>query len=132
MTQAHEPRGTESDSLMVQVDRDNVLGICSELRYQVEQMYTALETADRNAVQPPCGDDPVSIDAARAFDAKIEQIRDVHWAHLAEIERAIGRLREAAAEYGFTNDDIEASFKAELPGMQQRHADVRAARAAAL
>ncbi|ANY07522.1 hypothetical protein AFB00_15850 [Pseudonocardia sp. HH130630-07] len=114
----------------MQIDQDNVLGVRHALQFQADQMQVALFDARKAVDQPPCGADPVSIEAAQAFDEKILQIIAVHEAHRLEIVGAVDRLRDAALEYGYTDQDIENSFARELPGIQQRHADALAARAA--
>ena len=95
---------------MAQVGVDNVLAVHAMLAAQAEAMNAALRAADWMRDIPRCADDPVSVDAKAVFQLKIDQILDVHDAHLEEIVEAAGRLREAAYEYRYTEADIETAL----------------------
>ncbi|WP_227012747.1 MULTISPECIES: PE domain-containing protein [unclassified Pseudonocardia] len=119
------PRGTESDALMVQISRSNVLAVRNELRFQAEQMQAALMRAGHDCRVRPCGQDVVSLDAALSFRRKIQQIIAVHTAHLHEITEAVDRLTEAAHHYGYTEEAITASLDAARPLLTARLQEYR-------
>lgn len=95
---------------MIQVNADNVLRIRNALRQQMETMLPALQDAYSTFVLPPCGPDPISTDATPIFQRKLKEILKIHWAHYAEIEEAVERLTEAARDYGYTEEQVGASF----------------------
>jgi hypothetical protein len=95
---------------MAQVGPENVLAVHAILAAQAEAMNAALSAADWMRDIPRCGDDPVSIDAKAAFQPKIDRILQVHRAHLDEVTEAVDRLREAALQYRYTDDDIAAAL----------------------
>lgn len=113
---AHEPRGTASDRLIVQIDIDNVLLVGRALATQRDALELALSRAERELDLAPCGLDPVSRDAAQLFSAKVGQIKAVHWAHLDEVQEATDRLREAARHYQLDEALIEKAFRPEPAG----------------
>lgn len=105
------PRGSASDSLLAQVNAANVLAVHRALRTQFESMLAALgDVAWMNDI-PACAEDPVSKDAKAQFQPKVRAILEVHTAHCNEVKEAADRLREAARQYGFTENEIEASFR---------------------
>ncbi|MFP5021097.1 hypothetical protein [Pseudonocardia phyllosphaerae] len=111
-TPAHLPRGTESDSLLIQVNIDNVLQIHNVLHRQELDVTAILLRAREETTLRQCGEDLISIDVTPMFQAKIDEIINIHWAHVAELQEATKRLREAARHYGFTDDDVQNSFVA--------------------
>lgn len=105
------PRGSASDTLMTQVNAENVLAVHRVLRAQFEAMLTALGDAAWMNDIPRCADDPVSMDAREVFQPKVRSILDTHTAHCNEVREAAGRLLEAARQYGFTEEEIESAFR---------------------
>ncbi|MEJ8279147.1 hypothetical protein [Pseudonocardia spirodelae] len=104
------PKDRGSDTLLVSVSRENVLAVHALLAVQLEHMRVALDDADNlRHIEAP-GADPVSADARVLFQAKIDRVLDVHWAHFREVEDAAGRVRDAALAYGHTDDDISAAL----------------------
>jgi hypothetical protein len=103
---AVRPRGTASDSLMVQITTGNVVQVHAILAAQAERMYTALKDAEWLRNLPAVGRDPVSLDAKRAFQPKVNHILDIHWAHYVEVREAADRLLVAARQYGHAEDAI--------------------------
>lgn len=97
---------------MTQIDVDNVVAAYALFTRQAEEMQRVLREAEWVRRMERCGDDPISFDAQTIFQAKIDQIFDVHQAHLDEIREAANRLREAALQYGYTDDDVAAALTA--------------------
>ena len=98
------------EGLVAQVNVDNVLQVAAVLRRQADDMAERLFAADQDLRVRPCGDDPVSRDARDLFQAKIDQIMAVHWAHWTEVTAACEALRSTARDYGHTEDAITAAL----------------------
>ena len=95
---------------MTQVNRDNVLQVRNVLRHQTDTMRLALQKANLELRLVRCGGDPVSADATPIFQGKIDGVLAKHWAYYAEIREAVDRLTETAWDYGYTDEQIQASF----------------------
>ncbi|BBG05428.1 MULTISPECIES: PE domain-containing protein [Pseudonocardia] len=119
---AHLPRGSASDGLLLQIDVSNVLQVRDVLVAQLGSMQLALGRAERQLNLGPCGRDPVSLQAAASFRTKIEEIKAVHWAHVAELREATDRLAEAARHYGFTEEQLKGSFSSSPSSTRSEHA----------
>lgn len=98
------------EGLVAQVNVDNVLQVGALLRKQADDLKAGLVRAGQDLVVQRCGDDPVSRDAQQLFQAKVEQILAVHWAHWREIMAACDALRSSAHGYGHTEAAVVASF----------------------
>lgn len=110
-TSAHSPRGTASDSLLVQVDPDNILQVRNAYLTQQQRLTDAVLAARRDRTRILPGRDPISVDYADVFGQKVNTVVDRFRAHVDELREATNRLGEAAREYGFTEDEIEGSFR---------------------
>ncbi|GAA1392874.1 hypothetical protein GCM10009613_38640 [Pseudonocardia kongjuensis] len=110
-TDAHAPRGTASDSLMTQIDVTNVRQVRAVLLREIDSVQQALRDASDLRAIPRCGDDPVSIDAQRMFQAQINHILDTHKAWVEELREACERLDLAAQEYGLVEERNATSFR---------------------
>lgn len=97
---------------MTEITTHNVLAVHAVLARQADSISSALRDADWMRDIPRCADDPISRDAKTIFQTKIIAILDVHQAHLDEIREAANRLREAALQYGYTDDDVAAALTA--------------------
>ncbi|MEV1291481.1 hypothetical protein [Pseudonocardia sp. NPDC049635] len=109
--EAKLPRGTASDSLMTQIHIDNVLQTHAILAQQAAAIQIALTNAVALRSIPRCGEDPVSKDAQKMFQAKIDLILDSHEDYLVELREACERLRQAAVQYGLIEDDVTDSLR---------------------
>lgn len=116
---AHRPIGTASDTLMTQINNQNVVGVHAVLAAQAGRMLELLEAANWMRDIPLPGRDPISADAKTLFQPKVNQILDVHWAHYREVSEAAARLREAALQYGHTDDEIDTAFGREATRFAQ-------------
>lgn len=110
-TSARSPRGTASDSLLVQVNPDNILQVRNAYLAQQQRLDDTLQDARRSRAAILPGRDPISIDYAPVFGSRVDAVVDRFRAHVEELREATNRLGEAAREYGFTEDEIEGSFK---------------------
>ena len=94
---------------MTQISVDNVHAVHALLVNQAARMSKALAEANWLRNIPAVAADPVSRDGRDAFQPKIDKILDVHWAHYFEVQEAADRLRQAAREYGHTDEAVEAA-----------------------
>jgi hypothetical protein len=58
-----------------------------------------------------CGGDPVSPEAARAFNERIDSLVDRCRAYNGELRMAALALDTTARAYGYTDDEIAASYR---------------------
>ncbi|WP_226354336.1 hypothetical protein [Pseudonocardia sp. ICBG601] len=100
---------------MTQVDVGNVMAVYRRLDEQVQAMRTRRHGALNLKNVPPCGDDPVSIDAVTVFQPKIDSITKTHDDYVAEVAEARDRLKRAAQEYGLIEDENAATLKPTTP-----------------
>lgn len=112
-TSAHSPRGTASDSLLLQVNSDNILQVRNAYLAQQERLDDALRTTrnSQSLTGLAPGQDPISTDYAPFFNRRIAIIGSRFEAHAKELREATNRLGEAAREYGLTEGEIEQSFR---------------------
>lgn len=114
-TSAHEPRNSASDSLMLQVDVENVMAVYQRLDEQVRALRTKRHDVLNLKNVPPCAEDPVSLDAVTVFQPKIDSITKIHAEYVTEIAEARDRLKRAAQEYGLLEQENERALKASDP-----------------
>ena len=114
-TSAHQPRGSISDALMLQVNKDNVMRVYLHMDEQARALQRGRFTADRLREIPPCGDDPASLDAVSVFQPKIDLITDLHRRYMNEVLEARDRLKKTAQEYGLIEDENVATLKPTTP-----------------
>ncbi|MBW0106348.1 PE domain-containing protein [Pseudonocardia sp. KRD291] len=107
---ATEPSARASDSLMTQVNRDNVLQVRNVIQQQVREMQDALQSATLGSHVRACGGDPISAEATPLFNSKIAKVLELHWAHLDELRDATEQLTATAERYGYTEEEIARSF----------------------
>lgn len=107
---ARKPRGQASDSLLLQIDIDNVMQAYRFFECQAHEMLEAQRRASALRDIPACAEDPISLDAVAVFQPKIDAIADVHAAYVTEILEARDRLREAAQQYGLIDAGTAGSF----------------------
>jgi hypothetical protein len=66
-------------------------------------------------VMQPCGEDRISKDAAAVWNDRLVHAPDSHANRLVEYVQAVHdlgqRLEDAAKHYGYTEDEIAASFR---------------------
>ena len=109
-TEPASSASSASDSLMTQVNRDNVLAVRNVIKRQADDLQRLLQATLLDAQIFPCGGDPISKEATPIFNTKIRQVMKVHWTHLHELHDAVDRLDETAHSYGFTEDQVTRSF----------------------
>ena len=97
----------------MQVDRDTVLKVRSVLLGEADRLLDAVPSAPEGRVRVGrCGGDPVSAEAAVAFEARIRLVVDLCQRHALELREAAHSLERIARNYGYTEAEIAASFPA--------------------
>lgn len=98
------------DKLLLQVNADNVLVVHQTFRQHADDLQFELQQITNSIQVGLCGGDPVSADAAKAFNGKLGQLNDVHWQHWEELSAVASLLRATARSYGKSEEEISASF----------------------
>lgn len=98
------------EGLVAQVNVDNVLQVARLLRQQADSIEATLVERAWQLRVKPCGRNPVSEDARELFQAKVDQIIEVHWAHWEELQAAVDALYRSADRYSFTERQLEYAF----------------------
>jgi hypothetical protein len=100
------------ESLRLQVDRDTVLQARAALLGEALRLRDAIKLHGTGVTVGLCGQDPVSIDAARAFSERIGGLVDHCARYTTDLEAAGALLGDIASSYGYTDGEITASFTA--------------------
>lgn len=98
-------------ALRMQVDRDTVLQTRAALLGEAERLRLAIQRHGSYAHVGLCGGDPVSKDASAAFNERIGALIDRCWRYTVDLESAADTLSDIARRYGYTEDQIAASFR---------------------
>ncbi len=98
------------DKLLLQVNADNILGVHQAFRQHADDLQFELQQISNSVQVGLCGGDPTSIDAAKAFNGKIDQLLDAHWQQWEELSTVASLLRATARSYGKTEEEITASL----------------------
>jgi hypothetical protein len=98
------------ESLTLQVDRDTVLQARAALLGEALRLKDALRLGSVRQDVGLCGGDPVSADAAAAFNERIASLFAYCRSYVDDLERAGDVLGETARRYGFSETEIAASF----------------------
>lgn len=110
---APDPALTQAlDHLAMQVNPDNVLAVHKVFRDHAGELLDYLMKMRGQAQMGLCGGDPISREAAVAFNHKIAELLKVHWAHQQELVVAADHLRSIALSYGITEEEISRSLVA--------------------
>ncbi|MBB6377984.1 hypothetical protein BKA01_005244 [Pseudonocardia eucalypti] len=106
----------------MQVTPENILKVRAIFLQESERVLRILEGLRRVGVVGGgvglCGDDPLSPQAAEAFNRRIGHELDqagLYGKRLREVGEELGRM---ASSYGFTEADIRASFKPRDQGVR--------------
>lgn len=99
---------------MTQVNRDNVLAVRNAIKQQADDLQRTLQMTTAEIRVGKCGGDPISADAVPMFMHKIGEVLAIHWNHLQEVREAVDRLTDTARRYGYTEGQIQESFKSAL------------------
>lgn len=112
MTAPHPSDRTPGPAL--EVSRDDVLAKRNALLAEAEDFQQFLERIQDSLRMKRCGDDPVSHDVARAVTYRTIESDDSYFnicaAWVANLHQAADALAETARRYGYTDEEIAASF----------------------
>jgi len=110
MTQPFSAASALNDVAM-QVDPANVLQVAAVLLTEAYRLDTVLREEMDRAVVGLCGGDPVSLEAADAFNERIRELRNQCQAYNNELRAAGWALQDTARSYGISEEQIAASFR---------------------
>jgi hypothetical protein len=98
------------ESLTLQVDRDTVLQARAALLGEALRLRQAIRLHSPTEGVGLCGRDPVSHDASSAFTERIQSMVSSCIQYTDDLETAGESLAMIARSYGFTEDEVRASF----------------------
>lgn len=115
------------DALVMQVDRDTILGARKVLLTEANELHQAMRDATRYFPTMPapgrmgspgqgvwvgrCSDDPVSGPAQVSFNRDIAAALEPCWQYINDLRLAGKQLADVAKHYGFTEQQVEDHFK---------------------
>ncbi|MBV9921334.1 MAG: hypothetical protein JOY78_10850 [Pseudonocardia sp.] len=98
-------------SLALQVNRETVLKARAALLAEADRLDNELHRRGNDFAKVGlCGGDPVSPEAAGAFNERIDALLAACRNYNAQLRVSAGALDATARSYGFTDDEIAASF----------------------
>ena len=100
------------ESLIMQVNSDTVLQARAAVLAEAYRLRTSIQVNSVKAHIGLCGDDPVSHDAKAAFNERIDALLGQCRQYTDDLEAAGHALGDTARTYGYTEDEITASFTA--------------------
>jgi len=100
-------------ALALQVNRDTVLKARAALLAEARRLDLELDQRKLGSEVGLCGSDPVSPEAAVAFNERIDALVMSCRAYNGHLRMAATALDATARAYGYTDDEIAASY---LPG----------------
>ena len=103
---------TSVQSLTMQVDRETVLQARAAVLAEAFRLRAAIHKHGPGLGIGLCGGDPVSGDARAAFNERIGVLIDQCRQYTDDLEAAGHALGDTARSYGYTEDEITASFTA--------------------
>jgi hypothetical protein len=98
-------------ALALQVNRDTVLRARSALLAEARRLDLELDKRKLGSEVGLCGGDPVSPEAAGAFNERINELVMGCRAYNGQLRVAASALDATARAYGYTDDEIAASFR---------------------
>jgi hypothetical protein len=98
-------------ALALQVNRDTVLKARAALLAEADRLDIELGKRRLGSEVGLCGGDPVSPEAASAFNERINALVMSCQAYNSELRAAAAALDGTARTYGFTDEQIAASYR---------------------
>jgi hypothetical protein len=100
------------EALALRVNRETVLEARAALLAEADRLDKNLQRSHREyAGVGLCGRDPVSPEAATAFNERIEALIGHCFAYNRDLRTSAEALSATARAYGYTDDEIAASFQ---------------------
>ncbi len=98
-------------ALALQVNRETVLKARAALLAEADRLDAQLRDKHSDLSRVGlCGADPVSPEAARAFNERIDALVKSCFDYNQDLRMSAARLDATARAYGYTDDQISASF----------------------
>lgn len=97
-------------ALALQVNRETVLRARAALLAEARRLDHELNRRSVDGRVGVCGGDPVSPEAASAFNERIDTLIGNCRAYNRDLHSAALTLDDTARAYGYTDDEIAASF----------------------
>jgi len=98
-------------ALALQVNRDTVLQARAALLAEADRLDLELNQRKHGSEVGVCGGDPVSPEAAGAFNERINALVMDCRTYNRELRVAANALDATAKSYGYTEDEIAASYR---------------------
>lgn len=96
------------------VNHDNVLAAAKIIQAQIDALMEAIDLHGPSLIIEPAAGDPVSQDAANAWNYRLVGADDSYAARINEylnsLNTLMSQLRDSAKTYGFGDQDIATSF----------------------
>jgi hypothetical protein len=99
-------------ALALQVNRETVLRARAALLAEADRLELELNRRKLDSQVGLCGGDPVSPEAANAFNERIDALVANCRSYNRDLQTAARTLDATARAYGFTDDEIAASYRA--------------------
>lgn len=97
------------------VDKDTVLAVHQRIANRADILGRRVDDLRQQMRQVPCAADPVSVDAAKVMNCRFIDAPDSHVNRAVdfarELRRAAEALHQTALQYGYTEDEIAATFR---------------------
>ena len=101
-------------SATLTVNHDNVLAAAKIIQTQIDALRDVFQQYAPTLRVDPAAGDPVSTDAARAWNFRLIGADDSYAARISQyldsLRKVMSQLRDSAKTYGFNDQDIAASF----------------------
>jgi PE family len=102
----------------LKVNHDNVLAAAKIIQTQIDALKDSVDANGPALQVEPSATDPVSLDAARAWNHRLVGADDSYKARIDEymvsLQKLVVQLQESAKAYGFSDSDIAATFGTRL------------------
>jgi hypothetical protein len=103
-----------TSSATLKVNHDNVLAAAKIIQTQIDALQDSVDAHGPSLQVEPAAGDPVSRDAARAWNFRLVGADDSYKARIDEymvsLQKLIVQLQDSAKSYGFSDSDIAATF----------------------
>jgi hypothetical protein len=103
-----------ASSATLKVNHDNVLAAAKVIQTQIDALNDTVDAHGAALQVEPAAGDPVSRDAARAWNFRLVSADDSYRARIDEylnsLQKLIVQLQDSAKSYGFSDGDIAATF----------------------
>ncbi|WP_083753926.1 hypothetical protein [Actinosynnema sp. ALI-1.44] len=98
----------------LKVNHDNVLAAAKIIQTQIDALNDTFATHSRSLMIEPTAEDPVSVDAASAWNFRLVLADDSYAARITDyvtsLRNIMSQLQNSAKTYGFNDQDIAAVF----------------------